>query len=53
MNYSSMFHLGNIIQLEKDVRSEVNLKGLEIKDSKSASLIKSIAGAKIINNFDL
>jgi hypothetical protein len=43
-----LFHLGNIIQLVRDVRSEVNLKRLEIRDLKLASLIKKhVFGAEL------
>jgi hypothetical protein len=44
-----MFHLGNIIQLARDVKSEVNLKRLDIWESWSASFIKKhVARAEII-----
>jgi hypothetical protein len=38
--HSSMFHLGNIIQLVRDARSEINLKRLEIRDSRSEKTYK-------------
>jgi hypothetical protein len=41
--------MGNIIQVARDARSEINLKRLEIRDARSASLIKRhITGAEIV-----
>jgi hypothetical protein len=50
-SHSLMFHIGNIIQVARDTRRELNLKRLEIRDSRSASLKKKhINGAEIIVN---
>jgi hypothetical protein len=39
----------NIIQMFRDVRSDLNLKRLETRDARSASLIKRhITGAEIV-----
>jgi hypothetical protein len=47
--YFLMFHLGKIIQLGRDARSEMNSKRLEIRDLRSASFIKRhITGAEIV-----
>jgi hypothetical protein len=46
-----MFYLINIVDVARDVRSEVNLKRLEIRDAASAALIKRhVDGATIVSS---